>query len=176
MLSWTMAKTRKSPDVTSTQKKLPLTLTPTRLPSLKRWKSDCHLPQLTVWSQSSHQPEDIWEEWKSKSISRKTEVKKPHLTSWVSFQVPKQPRPNQRRSRTTQFFLQTLNLWTQTQSKSSTTCLHLLTRKNCCAFWSRSHSRIKAARRLSEWWLFPLMLRTMRHCRSERRGTCWLII
>lgn len=169
-LSSTMEKIKKSLDVIFTLKPLLSMLKAINQQKSKISKSDFHLLQLMDLSQYFHLPEDFSEEWKSLKFIRKPVERKLQLIFWPLFQSLSKIKNNKRKLKIIQFFPLPLNHWIQTQPKFFTIYLDLLIKKSFWDYWSRSPWKTKPAKKLSEWWLFQLMLRTMKHSMSERKG------
>ncbi len=148
MLSSTTEKIKKSSDVIFTLKTLPLTLKPINQPKSKILKLDFHLPQLMDLSQFSHQPEDFLEECKRVKSIKKLQERKLQLIFWLLFQLLNKIKNNKRKLKTIQSFHQLLNHWTLIQLKFSMIYSDLSIKKNFWDCWSRSHWKIKQAKRL----------------------------
>jgi len=170
MLSLTTEKINKLLDVIFTLKTLPLMPKLINQIKSKVLKSDSHLLQLTESFQSFHQPEDFSEEWKRLKFIKKPVERKPQLIFWLSSQSLNKIKNNKRKLKTSQFFLQLLSHWIPTQLKSFKIYLNLLTRRSFWDYWLKSHWRTKLARKLSEWWLFQLMLKITKLSKLERKG------
>ena len=170
MLFLTMEQINKSLDAIFTLKALPLMPKLINQTKSKVLKLDSHLLQLTESYQSFHQPEDFSEEWKKLKFIKKPVERKLPLIFWLSFQLLNKIKNNKRKLKISQFFLQLLSHWIPTQLKSSTIYFNSLTKKSFWDYWLKSHWRTKLARKLSEWWLFQLMLKIMKLSKLERKG------
>lgn len=170
MLSSIMEKIKKSSDAIFTLKTLPLMPKLINQPKSKISKLDFHLLQLMDSSQFFHQPEDFSEECKRLRFIKKLQERKLQVIFWLSFQLLNKIKNNKRKFKTFQSFHQLLSHWTQIPPKFSMICSDLLIKKNFWDYWSRSHWKTKPARRLSEWWLFQLMLKITKLLKSEKKG------